>query len=252
VPTDIASQIRRLVEDLESHLVEIDVEEVVNEIDAPSGTIDTPSIVSTRMEMTPSRARGLLPVAAVLLVVVLIGSLWMVRRDRPAGPSSQPHYSPVTTLAGSVDTVPSAPPPTSLPAGFEAMVPPTATFQRRVDAPVGQILVYDDPAADQMCLYLEVELSFGGSCFSTDAIESFDAVIQSWPLPDAPGVAFGLVPVGADVTIEISDTTLHPDEQGLWYAELDRDVVSYVIVTPAGPITMVPDHPPPVTDTTAP
>jgi hypothetical protein len=116
------------------------------------------------------------------------------------------------------------------------MIPETARLQHSVHSSVGDVLVYDDPSADQVCLYLDAGLSLSGGCFSNDSVSAYDAVIESWPNPSpAPGLLFGLVPVGADASVEISDSIVHPDAQGLWFAELGDDVASYVLVTPQGP-----------------
>ena len=133
------------------------------------------------------------------------------------------------------------------------MIPPTATLQHSVHSSVGEVLVYDDPSEDQMCLYLDYGLSVNGGCFSDDSVTAYDAVIESWPNPTpAPGILFGLVPVGANARVEISDSTVHPDAQGLWFAELGNDVTSYVYVTPEGTRTVPLNHSDVMVETTTP
>jgi hypothetical protein len=124
------------------------------------------------------------------------------------------------------------------------MIPSTARLQHSVHSSVGEVLVYDDPSEDQVCLYLDYGLSVNGGCFSNDSVTAYDAVIESWPNPTpAPGILFGVVPVGANARVEISDATVHPDAQGLWIAELGNGVTSYVYVTPDGSRTVPLHHP---------
>jgi hypothetical protein len=133
------------------------------------------------------------------------------------------------------------------------MVPPTARLQHSIQSSVGNVLVYDDPSADQVCLYLDYGLSLNGGCFSDDSVSAYDAVIEIWPNPSpAPGVLFGMVPVGADARVEIGDSTVQPDTQGLWFAELGDDVTSYVYVTPEGSRTVPLHHSAVVVETTTP
>jgi hypothetical protein len=133
------------------------------------------------------------------------------------------------------------------------MIPPTAKLQSSVQSSAGEVLLYDDPSGDQVCLYLDYGLSLNGGCFSDDSVKAYDAVIESWPNPSpAPGVLFGVVPVGADASVEISDSIVHPDAEGLWFAELGSDVTSYVYVTPEGSRTVPLSHSGAVVATTTP
>lgn len=177
------------------------------------------------------------------VIVAAIGSVLLAGcgATTDASPAGDASIEPATTAP--VERIP--PPP--------GMIPPTARLQHSVHSSVGEVLLYDDPSGDQVCLYLDYGLSLNGGCFSEDSVRAYDAVIESWPNPSpAPGVLFGVVPIGADARVEISDSTVQPDAQGLWFAELGNDVTSYVYVTPEGSRTVPLRQPAVAVETTTP
>jgi hypothetical protein len=226
-----------LIEDLETRLVDVDVDEVTARTDV-RGDIGSAEINATTTEVHARRGTPLLATAAVLLMALLVGGLWLMRRDDQGRSASQP---PASSKANPPDeTVATAPlarvPP---PPG---MIPSTATMERQIETSLGHLLVYNDPTGHQTCLYLDTGTSFSGSCFGDDAIATYDAVTEIYPDRDGRGMAFGLVPTNVDTSIEVGGSIIRPDDKGLWFAALDPSVVSYDLVTPTRRITIL-THP---------
>jgi hypothetical protein len=245
MPTSITEQVRHLGEVLDDFIVDVEVDEIQRRSATLNEHVDnTAEADTTDREDSDSQRRKLLPAAAIVLIVGLIGALWVVSGDRDPAPANQPPVSrSATTGVTALDpealaTIPAE----NLAANSELRV--------GVDTPVGRFEIYDHPDTAQTSLFLRRTDSVIGGPFDNTTIEDGLAWSLIGGAHENSRLAFGLAPDSGAYWIEVGGHRIEPDANGIWYTTLDDNVTSFTIHGPDGPVRIDADPAPMATTTT--
>lgn len=244
MPTSIAEQVRHLGEVLDDFIVDVDADEILRRDNASDDATNGSEPIATQRQNTDSRRRVLLPAAAVVMIIGLVGALWVVNGDREQTPANQPPTVPSAT------TGVTAPDPEELATIPAENLAANAVLRVGVDTPVGRFEIYDHPDAPQTSLYLRTTESAIGGAFDNTTIEEGLAWSLIGGAHEASQLAFGLAPDSTDHWVEVGGRRIEPDTHGIWYTTVEDTVTSFTIHGPDGPVTIDANPAPMATTTT--